>query len=350
MSIPVSSAPPQNLIGSPSHAGPKRIVLLAVLALAIALPLLVTNGSQLNYAILVLMIAQAGVAWNILGGYAGQVSLGHAAFYGIGAYTSTKLLMVFGISPWLGMLAGGLLAVLFALAVGWPCFRLKGHYFAMATIAIAEILKIVVTNQDWLGGAVGLTLPMAEAGWWGFVFNRSRLPYYYIILGLLLLTLAVSWLINRSFLGYYFRAIKDEPDAARSVGIDLIRYKLIAIAASSFLTALGGTFYAQKELYIDPGSTMATSLSIKIALVAILGGVGTLSGPVIGALILTAIEEATRATFGGTGRGTDLIIYALLIIGIAVFYPKGVVGWWEKVEKRWLQPGLTRTVNEGKHP
>ena len=316
----------------------KRSALLAALTLAIALPALVANASQLNYAILVLMIAQAGVAWNILGGYAGQVSLGHAAFYGIGAYTSTKLLMVFGLSPWLGMLAGGVVAVLFALAIGWPCFRLKGHYFAMATIAIAEILKIIVTNQDSLGGAVGLTLPMAESGWWGFVFNRSRVPYYYIILGLLLLTLGVSWLIGRSFLGYYFRAIKDEPDAARSVGINLTRYKLIAIAASSFLTALGGTFYAQKELYIDPGSTMATSLSIKIALVAILGGVGTLSGPVVGALILTAIEETTRAMFGGTGRGTDLIIYALLIIGIAVFYPSGVVGGWRDLEKRWLTP------------
>ncbi len=320
--------------GASWHVQAKRVALLALLALSLALPSLVGNASQLNVAILVLMIAQAGVAWNILGGYAGQVSLGHAAFYGIGAYTSTKLLLLFGISPWLGMLAGGAVAVLFALGIGWPCFRLKGHYFAMATIAIAEILQIVVTNWEWLGGAVGLSLPMAEAGWWGFVFNKSKVPYYYIILGLLLATLGVSWLIERSFLGYYFRAIKDEPDAARSVGIDLKRYKLIAIAASSFLTAIGGTFYAQKELFIDPGSTMATSLSIKIALVAILGGVGSLGGPVIGAVILTAIEETTRALFGGTGRGTDLIIYALLIILVSVFYPSGIAGWWRDLERR----------------
>lgn len=316
------------------YAPARRIALLALLVLALALPYLVGNASQLNYAILVLMIAQAGVAWNILGGYAGQVSLGHAAFYGIGAYTSTQLLLVFGLSPWFGMLAGGVVAVLFALAIGWPCFRLKGHYFAMATIAIAEILQIVVTNWDWLGGAVGLSLPVAETGWRGLVFNKSKVPYYYIILGLLLLTLGVSWLIERSFLGYYFRAIKDEPDAARSVGIDLTRYKLVAITASSFLTALGGTFYAQKELFIDPGSTMSTSLSIKIALVAILGGVGSLGGPVAGAVILTAIEETTRAMFGGTGRGTDLIIYALLIILVAVFYPSGVAGWWRDLEHR----------------
>lgn len=325
----------------------KRIALLAILALVLAVPSLVANPSQLNYAILVLMIAQAGVAWNVLGGYAGQVSLGHAAFYGIGAYTSTQLLLVFRLSPWLGMLAGGVMAVLFALLIGWPCFRLKGHYFAMATIAIAEILQIVVTNWEWLGGAVGLSLPLAETGWWGFVFNKSKVPYYYIILGLLLLTLGVSWLIERSFLGYYFRAIKDEPDAARSVGIDLTRYKLIAISASSFLTALGGTFYAQKELFIDPGSTMATSLSIKIALVAILGGVGSLGGPVVGAVILTAIEETTRALFGGTGRGTDLIIYALLIIVVAVFYPAGVIGWWRNLERRWSSPEWQANAPEG---
>jgi branched-chain amino acid transport system permease protein len=210
----------------------------------------------------------------------------------------------------------------------------------MATIAIAEILQIVVTNSDWLGGAVGLSLPLAERGWWGFVFNKSRVPYYYIILGLLLLTLAVSSLIEKSFLGYYFRAIKDEPDAARSVGIDLTRYKLVAIAASSFLTALGGTFYAQKELFIDPGSTLATSLSIKIALVTILGGVGSLGGPLIGAIILTVIEETTRAAFGGTGRGTDLVIYALLIIVVAAFYPGGVSAWWRGLEQRWLEPRM----------
>ena len=344
MNSPPPPATPQRLprawpSGPAGYASVKRAALLAVLVLAIALPALVGNASQLNYAILVLMIAQAGVAWNILGGYAGQVSLGHAAFYGIGAYTSTQLLLVWGLSPWVGMLAGGVAATLFALAVGWPCFRLRGHYFAMATIAVAEILQIVVTNWDWLGGAVGLSLPVAEAGWWGFVFNKSKVPYYYIILGLLLVTLGISLLIERSFLGYYFRAIKDEPDAARSLGIDLTRYKLIAIAASSFLTAMGGTFYAQKELFIDPGSTLATSLSIKIALVAILGGVGAIGGPVVGAVILTAIEETTRALFGGTGRGTDLIIYALLIIGVAVFYPGGVTGWWRDFERHRFLPG-----------
>jgi branched-chain amino acid transport system permease protein len=158
------------------------------------------------------------------------------------------------------------------------------------------------------------------------VFNTSKLPYYYIALGLLALTLLVNRAVARSWLGYYFRAIKDEPDAARSLGISLTRYKLVAIALSSALTAAGGTLYAQKELYIDPSSVLSTALSIKVSLVAILGGVGTLPGPVIGAIVLTAIEEASRRWFGGTGRGTDVVIYGLLIIGIAVFRPEGIAG------------------------
>ena len=305
------------------------VVIGAALALVIALlaPLFVTNASHLNLLILVLMAAQLGVAWNLLGGYAGQVSLGHAAFYGIGAYTSTLLLLNFGINPWLGMLAGGGVAALLSLGFGWSCFRLKGHYFAMATIAVAEIVQIVFTNWEYGGAAVGLTVPMTHEGWGWLVF-AAKLPYYWLALGLLVVTLAATAWVERSHIGYYLRAIKDEPDAARSIGIDIARYKQIALSLSAFFTALGGSLYAQKELYIDPGSVLSTALSIKVALVAILGGIGTLFGPVLGAVVLTTIEELTRAFFGGTGRGTDTIIYAALIIAIAVFYPGGLIGWW----------------------
>jgi branched-chain amino acid transport system permease protein len=197
----------------------------------------------------------------------------------------------------------------------------------MATIAVVEIVQATVNGWEALGGAVGLYLPLTETGVAGFVFNRSKLPYHYIALGLLLLTLTVNWLVARSRTGYYLRAIKDEPDAARSLGISLTRYKLQAIALSSGLAAMGGTLYAQKELFVDPGSTLSTSLSIKIALVAILGGVGTLFGPVLGAAVLTAIEETSRILFGGTGRGTDLVVYGLLIVLIAVYQPAGIMGW-----------------------
>ncbi|MBP2293717.1 branched-chain amino acid ABC transporter permease [Azospirillum rugosum] len=298
---------------------------LALLALAALLPLVVTEPSQQNFLILILMGAQLGVAWNIVGGYAGQVSLGHAVFYGIGAYTSTMLLLTLGLSPWVGALAGGGVSVLFALAMGWPCFRLKGHYFAMATIAVAEIVQILVTNSEFLEGAVGLSLPMDQSGW-GVLIFLSKLPYYYVILGLLVLTVLTAWAIERSHIGYYFRAIKDEPEAARALGVSLTRYKLIALSVSAFLTALGGSFYAQKEMFIDPGSVLAGAISIKIALIAILGGVGTLLGPVLGAAVLITIEEYSRTLFGSTGSGTDMIIYAAMIILVAVFSPSGVLG------------------------
>lgn len=327
----------QNKIASPALAAttvstassllaPKTLLLLAVLILALLLPLIVKDPSHQNLAILILMAAQMGVAWNIIGGYAGQVSLGHAAFYGLGAYTSTLLFTQLGVNPWLAMLGGGILAAVISLAIGWSCFRLKGHYFAMATIAVAEIIQIIFTNWEFAGAAVGLTVPMDKQGWATLIFSEKT-PYYYIALGLLLLTLLASYAIEKSYLGYYFRAIKDEPDAARSLGISLSKYKQIAFAASSFFTAIGGSLYAQKELYIDPGSVLHTGLSIKMALVSILGGVGTLFGPVVGAGVLTVIEEGTRSLFGGSGRGTDLIIYASLIVLIAVYYPTGVLGW-----------------------
>jgi branched-chain amino acid transport system permease protein len=312
----------------------RNAAIAVALAAASILPLLVTNPSHQNFLILVLMFAQVGVAWNILGGYAGQVSLGHAAFFGIGAYTSTALLVHVGLSPWIGMLLGGIVAAAFAVAIGWPCFRLKGHYFSMATIAVAEIMQVLFTNWEGMGGAVGLYVPLREQGWETLVFNTSKLPYYYIALGLLTATLLANWAIERSFLGYYFRAIKDEPEAARSLGISLIRYKLVAIAISSFFTALGGSFYAQKELFIDPGSVLTTSLSIKLALVTILGGVGSLLGPVVGSAVLTGIEEVTRQAFGGSGMGTDLILYALIIIVVAVYYPAGIMGWLNKWRRR----------------
>lgn len=306
-----------------------RPALAAVIIGALAvvfLPSFVTNPSHLNLLILMLMAAQIGVAWNILGGYAGQISLGHAAFYGVGAYGSVLLFTKFGVNPWIALPASALIAALLSLPVGWSCFRLKGHYFAMATIAVAEIVQIVFSNWEFAGASVGLNLPMSEQGWSTLIF-ADKAPYFYLALGLLALTLLANWLIVNSYVGFYLRAIKDEPDAARSLGVSLTLYKQLAFAVSSFFAALGGGLYAFKELYIDPASVLSTSLSIKMALVSILGGVGTLFGPVVGAALLTLIEESTRVLLGGTGSGIDLIVYSLLIVLIAVYYPRGLVGW-----------------------
>jgi len=333
---PTFSQPLEASIASVKTAGASHVLLLALLIAAALFPWFVDSPSHQNVAILIMMAAQMGVAWNIVGGYAGQVSLGHVAFYGLGAYTSTLLFTQFGINPWIAMLLGGVLAAAVSLIIGWSCFRLKGHYFTMATIAVAEIVQIIFTNWEYAGAAVGITIPMDQQGWGAFIFS-SKVPYYYIALGLLLITLLVNYLIEKSYLGYYFRAIKDEPDAARSLGVSLSKYKQIAFAVSSFFTALGGSLYAQKELYIDPASVLGTGVSIKMALVSILGGIGTLFGPVVGAGVLTIIDEGTRVMFGGSGRGTDLIIYAALIVVIAVYYPTGIIGW---VKSFWARKAL----------
>ena len=214
------------------HWRSKLAVGLVFIALLLT-PLFVKSSSHQNVLTLILLAAQLGVAWNIVGGYAGQISLGHVAFFGIGAYTSTILLNNFGVSPWIGGLAGGIAASLVSVLVGWSCFRLKGHYFAMATIAVAEIVQVVFANWDYVGASVGLTIPMSRTGFAAMVFD-GREPYYYLALGLLVITLAINLLIEQSFVGYYLRAIKDEPDAARSLGVNLARYKQLALAVSSF--------------------------------------------------------------------------------------------------------------------
>lgn len=305
---------------------PMKFVGLAVLLAALILaPRLVTDRSMMDWFILILMAAQVGVAWNIIGGYAGQVSLGHVVPYGIGAYSSTLLFLHLNLNPWLGAIIGGVIATLVAMPIGWSCFRLKGHYFAMATIAVAEVVQVIFTNWEFAGAAVGLSMPPKDHDWWMMNFS-SKEPYYYIALGLLVFSLLVNLLIEKSFVGYYLRSIKDEPDAARSLGVNLACYKQVALMISSFLAALGGTLFAQYHLVIEPDSVLVIRISIDMALVAILGGVGTLWGPVLGAVVLISIREYTRIKFGGTGQGIDQIIYGLLILGIAVFYPTGIVG------------------------
>jgi branched-chain amino acid transport system permease protein len=339
-------SPDMNSITFPAKAQPdaarrpllnRNVVLGALAGVALlVLPHFIDSPSHQNLLILILMAAQLGVAWNILGGFAGQVSLGHVAFFGIGAYTSTMLLMNFGINPWIGALVGGVVSVAVGTVIGWPCFRLKGHYFTMATIAVAELIQILFNNWDFAGSAVGLTIPMDKQGI-GMMIFASKVPYYYLALGLLAISLGVNFWISKSFLGYYFRAIKDEPDAARSLGVSLTKYKLVALGFSTFLAALGGSLYAQKELYIDPNSVLHTGLSIKMALVSILGGVGSLFGPVVGATAFTLIEEGSRILFGGTGRGTDMIVQAVIIIAIAVYKPSGLLGWGKELWARFAR-------------
>lgn len=305
----------------------KRTALLALLAAVLVFPAVFTLPFPRHVMIMIFLYGSLAVAWNILAGYCGQISLGHAVFFGIGAYTSTLLVARASLTPWAGMAAGAALAVVFSQAVAFPVFRLRGHYFAIATIAVGEIVQTLVINWDWAGGARGVFVPIKRPdSLWNFQFHESKALYYYVALGLLLLGLAVTRWLERSRHGYYFRAVREDQQAAASLGVNVAREKHRAIAVSAGLTALGGTFYAQYIFFIDPESVLSLSLSILICLVAVLGGVGTLWGPVVGAAVLVPLSEYTRVWLGGTGRALDVVIYGALIMVIAVLQPAGLVG------------------------
>src|SRR5208282_2780968 len=296
----------------------------AILLLLIVFPLVVRQSFHIHVMILVFMFGMLGVAWNILGGYAGMFSFGQAAFFGIGAYTSTYLSIAYGINPWIGLVAGGCAAALVAAAIGYPCSNLRGHYFAIASIAFAEIVRIVFNNWQLVGAAEGLSLPMQNESFSNFLFNSSKLPYYYIMLAFLLLSLAVCYFIATSKMGYYFRAIKESHKIAEVLGVNVVLYRLMAIMISAFLSAMASTFYAQYILYIDPGSVMLLATSIQIVLISMLGGAGSIMGPVLGAAILIPASEYTRVALGYKGTGMDMLIYGLLITLISMYYPEGV--------------------------
>jgi branched-chain amino acid transport system permease protein len=274
---------------------------------------------------LIFLYSILGHGWNILGGYAGQTSIGHGLYFGLGAYTSTLLALRLGVGPWLGMAAGGALAAGAGVLLGVPCFRLRGHYFVIATLVVAETAYQGFAAWEWVGAAIGLQLPIAAEGLAHFQFHRDKAPYYYIALAILAAVTALVWLLQRSRFGFVLRGIRDDEDAVRSLGFSPARYKLAAMALSTGIVGVVGVFYAQYVLYIDPGSVLALPLSVSIALIPILGGAGTVSGPIVGAAILVPLSEYSRVWFSGSGRNVDLLIYGLLIMVIAVYRPDGIM-------------------------
>ncbi len=314
---------------------PRQIIPgIIALVLLIAFPVFVRQTFPIHVMILVFMFGMLGVGWNIMGGYAGMFSFGQAAFFGIGAYTSSYLLMTFGINPWIGLIAGGLVAALVAAAIGYPCSNLRGHYFAIASIAFAEIVRVVFNNWKMVGAAEGLSLPMMEESFANFMFHSSKLPYYYIMLSFLLISLAVCYFVGTSKMGYYFRAIKESHEVAEVLGVNVVRYRLMAIMISAFLSAMAGTFYAQYILYIDPESVMLLAISVQIVLISMLGGAGSVMGPVIGAAVLIPVAEYTRTTLGHKGTGVDMLIYGFLITLISMYQPAGVWGLLSRIGRK----------------
>ncbi|UCC51954.1 MAG: branched-chain amino acid ABC transporter permease, partial [Anaerolineaceae bacterium] len=271
-------------------------ILLGLILLLLILPNFL-DQFLISLAVLILYWAYLGNAWNILGGYAGQFSFGHAMFYGIGAYTSTVLLVDYGISPWVGMLVGALLAGLFGALVAFLLFRfgIRGHFFALGTFAIAEMVRLVATELEIINTSIGIHIPLVKGNdWLRLQFEETIANYYYVILGLFVLGMIVTISIVRRRLGYYFQAIREDEEAADSLGIDVLRYKVIAMAISGALTAIGGSFFAQYFLFVDPSIAFGVSLSVQILLRPIVGGVGTIWGPLVGAILLTPLSELTR--------------------------------------------------------
>ncbi|MBI3512654.1 MAG: branched-chain amino acid ABC transporter permease [Proteobacteria bacterium] len=310
-----------------------RWVWIALGAVFLAYPWVLAGPFYERMGALVLLAAISGSAWNLLGGYAGQASVGHAIFYGAGAYLPLLVFTQWGLPPIAGLPAGIAVSVLIALVIGIPTFRLLGHYFTMATVAVAELVRLVVSNWDLLGAAVGLSGPAVSRGWWDLSF-RSSIPYYYIFLAVLAVVLLVTWQMERSRMGFYLRAIKAGDRAARSLGVPVRRYKLYALMLSAAFTSVAGSLYALMVGFVDPDSGLGILISIEMLIIAALGGAGTLFGPLLGAVILIPLQNATNSWFGGSGSGATYVIYGGIIMLIARYQPGGLMNAWHALQER----------------
>jgi len=310
----------------------KKLISAAILfVFAATAPFL--NDYFLHVLIMMFLYSYLGTSWNILGGYTGQFSFGNTAFFGIGAYVSTILLVNWRISPWIGMIGGALLGLAVGLFIGFLCFRygLKGPFFALATLAFAEMLRIGTLNLNITGKAMGMLIPLEGNSFELFQFT-SKLPYYYIILFMATGMVIINYLISGAKLGDCFEAIREDPDSAMALGIDIFKYKMIAMAISSFFTAMGGTFYAQYMFYIDPEICFGVHNSVEIFIRPILGGLGTVMGPTLGAFFLAPISEITRNLLGSYS-GLYLMIYGILFIVAIIFFPTGISGLLNSITK-----------------
>jgi branched-chain amino acid transport system permease protein len=302
---------------------------LALAALVVGVlavvPLVTNNEFLMNTLVLIFLFGTMGHGWNILGGYAGQVSLGHAVMFAAGAYTTAILFVYYGITPIVGIPVGGVVAAVVGLALGAATFRLRYHYFAMATLAAALIVRVIFFRWEWVGGATGIEYPFAELGTLASLTFRGNLPYYYLIGGFALLTTLFVYVMDRSKLGTYLKAINMDQAAAESAGIDAFRYKSYAMGLSSLITGVCGGLYAQYVLYIDPASTLRLLRNIDIIMVAIVGGIGTVLGPLIGAGVFITVREYTRTSLSGTQTGLGYVIFGVVLLFISMYRPGGIL-------------------------
>ncbi|UFS70784.1 branched-chain amino acid ABC transporter permease [Geomonas sp. RF6] len=327
-----------------------------ILAGLFLFPRFVDNPYALHLMILLFMSTIMGQSWNIVGGYAGQYSVGHAAYFGAGAYTTMVLMQQWHIPPWYGVLGGMAVALVVALVIGSICFRLRGPYFVLASIAVAEILRLSAMNlKDFTNGAEGILatdIPPLTVGGQVVTDFLSKVPFYYMGLLLVILTVVVTYGVQHSKLGYCLQAIREDQDAAHSLGINLTLYKNVALTISALLTSLAGSLYAVYIGFIDPPTVLGLDISVQIVLICIIGGIGTLYGPVVGSLVLVPLSEALRSNLiseaifstgivtESSAVGTFLkenlahahaLIYGVLVVIVILFMPDGVLGFLRKL-------------------
>ena len=306
---------------------------IAVAVLFLVYPFMAPGDFYERMGADVLLLAIGASAWNLLGGYAGQISVGHAVFFGIGAYCPLLAYAKFDLPPVAGVPAGILISLAVAVVIGLPTFRLQGHYFSMATIAVAELIRLAVSNWDYVGAATGLMGPAVARSWADLSF-RSPIPYYYIFLAVLALLLGLTWHLQRSRMGYYWRAIRAGERPARSLGVPVSRYKLHALLLSAGFTSVAGSLYALMVGFVDPESGFGILRSVDLIITAALGGAGSLFGPLLGATILVPLQTVTNSLFGGGGSGLTYILYGGIIVILSRFEPGGLMQLWRRLTAR----------------
>ena len=308
----------------------RNLALLILGVVFLVFPLVVRSDYYQHLVILAFIWVVIGSSWNLLAGYTGQVSFGHAMFFGVGAYTAGIFVTKLGISAWWGMVFGGIAAMLIGVVVGWVCFRLRGPYFALATLAGGEIFRLIATNWESLTeGMVGILIIQTF---------RSKLPYYYVALLLAFACVYAIHLIMKSKWGYYFVSIREDQDAAESLGINTTLYKNMSLLASSFFTGMAGAFYMNYMAFIDPEVVFSLHyISIMAILVGIVGGVGTIMGPAVGAFVMVGVQETFRSAFFGLApkwiSQGHAMVFGLLVVFVIMFLANGIVGDWSKVKR-----------------
>lgn len=306
-------------------AGEPRIYVLAItLTFLFLLVLLTKNAFYLNLYFMVFMFAGMSSAWNIIGGFGGQLSLGHSAFYGIGSYVCSLLFVKYGVPPLFGLTASIGVSVVLAVIIGYPCFRLKGPFFTLATIAVGEVmLLLAVYFRGLTAGSEGLSIPFKPS-----LFNlcfESKTPYAMVAFGFMLFALALSTWIKRNRLGFQLVALRDEDQAAESLGVNTSKAKMAGLMVSGGLTALGGAVFAQYILFLEPHSEFSINVSVNLALTSMVGGLGTVVGPAIGSFLLIPLQEFLRVWIGSSFQGLYFVIYGALLILVVMFMPRGII-------------------------